>query len=216
MGRKRIFLGMSGGWFEQRAFRRLEIRGPEGARSVIEDAGYLERLVARIEAIDADGPLRKKIGPNPRVIELIFEPAPQGKPEVHEIINGMLKTPSTGFHRGRYPAVEEIVSEIESLLAPALGKTLPLVVGTPLKLDGFEITYRGRTHEDHAPATLQTNTAEFDVASARGIETLRVVSGQLPPRPLHFAVAGTEYVLFTYESPAGRRLYPRAFVVDRA
>jgi hypothetical protein len=207
--------GVTYAWFQHSAFRRLQIIGARGARCTIEDPVYLERLVARIEALDPDGPMMKKFGSEPEVIELAFEPATQAPPETHRIINGLLQTPSTGFHRGPKPAVEAIVEEMRSLLAPKLGAALPLVVGTPLRFEHFVVTYLGAERVDHAPATLQTNTASFEVDADQGSRRIEVVSGQVPPAPAAFAIGGDDYTLFTYESPGGKRLYPHAFIIDR-
>jgi hypothetical protein len=207
-------------WFDRKPCTSLRIEKHRSlanhevvASVTIDDAEYLARLVAAIEKLPAEGKLMIKAAGGAAYTQLYFA-CGGAEPRRLDILDGMLKTPSTGFN-DTTPAEAAIVADLDALVAPAIGKAVPKVKGLALRFDGFTLTYLGEDHHDGAPATVHADVDHFELV-VRGKKTpISITSGQMPPPPTPFKVGKAKRVLQSYETKQGVRLFPTHFQVTK-
>jgi len=178
----------------------------------IDDAAFIARFMARVASLPTDGPNMIKWGPDAHLTELVF--ACGAGPRTIRVFEGMFQTPSTGFNEGQSETLKKLDADLEALLHPAPGKTIPKVRGLALKFKAFTLTFTGTARFDGAPATVSGVTDSFEVTAPDGGEqTLRIRSGQRSPAPQPFAVGKAHFSIVTYQTRTGERLYPDHFQI---
>lgn len=212
---------VSGAWFNEDACAKLTIsrHGSISDHTVVtsltlEDPSAIAALMRRISALPTKGGMMMKPGPDTPLTTLEFQCGAAGTSRSLRIMGGRLITPSTGLLSPEPPEETAIVADVEALLAPARGKRLLKVEGLELRFAGFGLTYLGRTTRDPGQKSASSTTERYQVRVGDQVEELAISSGQLPPGPTSFRVGLSKRTLYTYETPAGARLYPDFWVVE--
>lgn len=178
----------------------------------IDDAVLVKRLVERINAISAKGDMMISFGPDAEHVELSFEG--DGSVERINFYSKKIKTPSTGFNSNKSEEELSIYRDIDALLFPEVNKQILKIKNLEIKFPAFSITYLGSTFRDEAPASLSFTTDKFSIRDEKKMEQIvEITSGQLPPKPVSFKVGNASFVLNTFQSNSGARLYPDNFEI---
>lgn len=206
-------------WFENKNYSAVTIKRFASISKhtveqslVIDDATFVERLVARIDAIPAEGDMMISFGPDAEHIQLSFEGA--GSLQTIDFYSRKIKTPSTGFNSNKTEEELSVYRDIDALLFSEVNKQILKIKNLEIKFPAFSITYLGSTFRDEAPVSLSFTTDKFSIRDKKGMEQIvEITSGQLPPQPLTFKVGNASFVLNTFQSNSGARLYPHYFEI---
>lgn len=201
-------------WFQKKDFTQLVLTKRKAisddrvvATVRFPDGDGVRRVMGLIEAIPANGDEMKSWGESASLIALEFTGGDAVKRD--DIIEGKFKTPSTGFNSMRGPEESLLAAGIDGLLDPRPGAPVFKCVGLPVKYKEFEIVPRGTTRtSDRESYELRTR--------GRPALILEVFSSQTPPAPVEFKIGKTSYLLRSYETEDGRRLYPDFFQITAA
>jgi hypothetical protein len=178
----------------------------------VDDAAFVERLVERIDAISPDGDMMISFGPQAEHVELSFEG--EGLIQKIHFYSRKIKTPSTGFNIDETQEELSIYRDMDALLFPEINKRILKIKNLKIQFSAFSITYLGSTYIDEVPSSLSFKTDRFIIFDKKGVEqVVEVVSGQLPPEPFEFKIENKSYVLKTFQSDSGDRLYPDYFQI---
>lgn len=206
-------------WFETTDYTTLDIKKYQSIserqvlRDVrINDVDAVNHILQRIELIPSEGDMMVSWGPGVESIDLFFHGDNQPTRKV-EIYQGRFKTPSTGFNP-RNEVESSLYADIDALLFPALTKRVLKIKNLELPFDGFSLTYLGVKHSVPAPVSVSWSADQFLLKDASNTERLiEVTSGQLPPAPYQFDIAGAGFTLLTYQTDTRERLFPTYFQV---
>ena len=108
----------------------------------------------------------------------------------------------------------DIYRDIDALLFPEINKPILKIQNLLIQFPSFSITYLGSTFRDEAPTSLSFTTDRFAISDKKGVEQIaEIVSGQLSPKPFEFKIENKSFVLKTFQSDSGDRLYPDYFQI---
>jgi hypothetical protein len=179
----------------------------------IEDKNVIQYLLKCIQAIPTNGDMMISFGPDVPYLKLSFEGVDYS--DLIHFYRNKIKTPSTGFNSEQSQAEISLYHDLEALLYPDLNKRILRIENFPIEFPTFSISYLGSMFEDHAPVSLSFHKDVFLVTSKNGIEVrMTISSGQLPPQPKEFKVAGKTYILCTYKTSMKESVYPMYFLVE--
>lgn len=208
-------------WFETTEFSRLEIvqKSKGERRFVCQDPASIAAIARRIAELPVDGDMMKSFA-FATLTKLSFESSSSSTPAVVELYDGRFKTPSTGFNAPRPEAEQKIAEDIAQLLNPELGKRTLKMVGSTIAFEGISVIYQGSKTEKNdqpgMPTIGPTTEDRFNiVVGTKLVKALTIHSGQTPPAPQDFEHEGKQYVLETFVSGTGERLYPAYFVIRK-
>jgi len=178
----------------------------------IDDTDLAKRLKERINAIPAEGDMMISFGPDAEHVSLSFEG--DGFVQTIHFYSGKIKTPSTGFNSNKTQAELNVYRDIDALLYPSINKQMLKIKDLEIQFPIFSITYLGNTFKDEAPVTLSFTTDRYVIRDKKGDEQfVEISSGQLPPQPFDFNIGKKSFVLNTFESNSGGRLYTDYFQI---
>lgn len=209
-------------WFEKigceqleiKSFKTLRDRKPERSVKIV-DPDYIRSLQVSINQLRKNGDVMIDMSEEASLLTLEFQCGK--KKESVEFYDGRIKTPATSFYERSDKSDKVIWQEMEDLFGTgAFDKPVPYYVGREIDFGDFRLTYKGSRDETPKGTTASRYVADFQLKSKNGKEdqTLSVMSGQLPPRPLSFEVGKHKYTLYTF-SFKDERIDPRHLVVEK-
>lgn len=105
-------------------------------------------------------------------------------------------------------------------LSKKYGQAVNYSKKNPLSFVDFSITYVKEVDPEEGSkvkTTASIRVKYFKIIGKKGEENieLRITHGQLPPKPQVFRVEGTQYTIYTYNSPQGDRLFPDNLLIEK-
>lgn len=178
----------------------------------IDDAAAVKHLVDRITALHPDGDMMVSFGPDAEHVSLSFEG--DGFVQTINFYSKKIKTPSTGFNSKKTEQEVSVYQDIDALLFPEVNKQILKIKNLEIQFPAFSITYLDSTFKDEAPVSLSFTKDRYLIRGKQNPEQIiEITSGQLPPQPFNFKVGNASFVLNSFQSASGERLYPDYFQI---
>ncbi|MFN8847684.1 MAG: hypothetical protein ACK5V3_09245 [Bdellovibrionales bacterium] len=183
----------------------------------IKDQLYVFGLTKQITSLPVNGDKMKSWGDDAEFTKLVFSSC-ASEAETIEIYEDKIKTPSTGFLADKTEQETILVNDIESLLDPQLGRSVPKVKDLSITFKDFTILFAGSKHRPQPPGgpTVGPTTVNFykviEKESGRTLD-IEIFEGQTPPQPYKFSLGDKKFILWTHKGPLKEHLWLKYFII---
>jgi hypothetical protein len=186
---------------------------------VINDPSVIKRFVEEISALPVNGDEMISMD-MARTVHVTVTFGSAGQMDKIEFYNGMIKTPSTGFHSESPAPAKLLYADLLSILLPQYNKPTLKVLGLPVPFDLFKFIYTSNKVRKPEPGgpTLTFWDEIFTIEPLNGKPfELVSTSGQLPPKDIDFKVGTKKFTLITFQTKDKEpiRLNPKYFMIKK-